>query len=56
MEYKNSYKFGLPKAEVKCICDCPGAEDFCSSHTDSCSEGRAAEGSTCYNWFQVRGT
>ena len=53
LQYKNSYKFGIPKAEVKCVCDCPGAEDFCSSQTDSCAEGGYnSRNGQCYNWFR----
>ena len=52
LQYKNSYQFGIPKAEVKCVCDCPGAEDFCSSLTDSCAEGSFnSRNGQCYNWF-----
>ena len=50
--YANSYSFGIPNVDVKCVCDCPGAEDFCSSNTDSCHENGifAAQG-TCYNFY-----
>ena len=51
--YKNSYSFGIPNVDVKCVCDCPGAEDFCNSNTDSCKENGifAAQG-TCYSWYE----
>lgn len=53
LQYQNSYEFGIPKVEVKCVCDCPGAEDFCSSHTDSCKENDVSglQGQ-CFNWFR----
>ena len=57
LEYKNSYRFGIPKTEVKCICDCPGAEDFCGANTDVCKENYIDEkdrtrDKVCYNWFR----
>ena len=52
LNYKNSYTFGIPKPEVKCICDCPGAEDFCNANTDSCKESKYVPQMTCYNWYK----
>ena len=53
LQYKNSYKFGIPKVDVKCVCDCPGAEDFCSSQTNSCAEGGvSSRDGQCYSWFR----
>ena len=51
LQYKNSYSFGIPNAEVKCVCDCPGAEDFCKSSQDMCAETGYNKG-TCYNWYR----
>uniref|UniRef100_A0A0N4UPC8 G8 domain-containing protein n=1 Tax=Dracunculus medinensis TaxID=318479 RepID=A0A0N4UPC8_DRAME len=44
-----SYKFGIPQIHTSCICDCAGAEQYCSVETHKYKN--CSKGSVCYRTY-----